>query len=218
MRIKQLFAATAIASVLSFSFVSCSDDDDFNPEAVLTTKDLSKDSKTNNSKGTVTEKASGVFELRNFNQLTVTEEGTATSEKASVYYFDFASNDASTAEAAPIKLNATQRVIDHVPNIAAGYSLSYIEKAFELVKANDEFTAAPNDKLGLAFGGSQGWASYSGAPAHRVDAKKDFTMIVMKDNKAVFKYRVNSIYEDEKPNKDVEPDNMVFYSIDYQAL
>lgn len=239
MKFKHLFSAAAITLALSFGFTSCSSDDDdhFDPNATISTKDLSSSSQTKNSKGIVVEKASGIFELRNFQQFELDENGqiiiedieikegdkvvrTEKKEKTSaVYYFDFTNNDAATKEKHSISFDAT-RMVSAKTNTDRGYTLSAIDKKFEDVVATDEFLAAANNSLGLALPAptAPGWALYSGAPAHRVDVKENYTMILSKDGKPVVKFRINSIYENGKPNKDEQPDNMVFYSIDYQAL
>lgn len=243
MKFKYLFTATAITCALSFGFVSCSSDDDdhFDPNATISTKDLASNSQTKNSKGIVTEKASGIFELRNFQQFELDGNGqiiiedveikeggkvirTEKKEKTTaVYYFDIAKNDAAAENNHSISLSGTTKV-EVTANTEAGYTLSFIDNIpFADVKASDTFNAIKSNTSGLRKMywnetirdiSEQGWCDYF-ADTHEVRPVADRTLILSKDGKALYKIKMNSIYQNETP---IDFKNFVFYSIDYQAL
>lgn len=243
MKFKHLFSAAAITLALSFGFTSCSSDDDdhFDPNATISTKDLSSSSQTKNSKGIVVEKASGIFELRNFQQFELDENGqiiiedieikegdkvvrTEKKEKTSaVYYFDFTKNDAATEKNHIISFSGTTKV-EVTANSEAGYTLSFIDNIpFADVKASDTFNAIKSNTSGLRKMywnetiremSEQGWCDYF-AGTHEVRPVTDRTLILSKDGKAIYKIKMNSIYQNETP---IDFKNYAFYSIDYQTL
>ncbi|MCY4779808.1 hypothetical protein ORI89_09100 [Sphingobacterium sp. UT-1RO-CII-1] len=243
MKFKHLFSAAAITLALSFGFTSCSsDDDDYVPIDPVTklNKDLSKDSKTENTIGTIVGNDNGVVQLRNFRQ--VVKNDKEEEIESPLFYFDFINHDAGTEEQHNISLAAPSSMAI-TANLEAGYTLSYIDKDFKDVKADDQFTPLKSevkDKEGNTKTVSQsglrdmlingtprrldefGWCDYifteNNKETHRVIAIENRTLILVKDSKPLVKFKVNNIYENEKPNKEEKPDNYRFYSIDYQAL
>jgi len=108
--------------------------------------------------------------------------------------------------------------MDVIANTAKSFTLSYIDKAYETVNSADQFMALADNKAGIVIGTTGiGWAGYN-LDTHHVIAVKDRTFILSKDGKPYFKFRVNNVYSDEKPNKAMASDNYVFYSIDYQEF
>ena len=224
----KLFTTAALVCALSLGFTSCSKDDDkveqVEPEyqaKVMVkdgeTVDLTKVSKTINTQGTV-KRTGKTYSLRNFRQFTIGEDGKATTTAAETYYFDFKENDATLAADAPLILVAKQRVMDINANVLKSFNLSYIDKPFDQVSSTDQFISISDNKAGISMSTSViGWASYN-LITHHVIAVKDRTFILLKEGKPYFKFKVNSVYSDEKPNKEIASDNYVFYSIDYQEF
>lgn len=235
MNIKHLFASAAVACILSIGFTACSsDDDDFvptDPEETELNIDLAKDSETKNARGTIVEEK-GVFKLRNFQQVEANEEDKVVTSK--LYYFDFEENDAGVLKAHSISLSGTTSV-EIKANMDEGYTLSYIDSPLEYVKTGDNFKpilTEKKDKEGNVTKESKtdlrkvimpgfnmpptehGWADYYGE-THEVRPVADRTFILVKNGKAIYKFKINSIYENETP---VDYKNFVFYSIDYQEL
>ena len=64
----------------------------------------------------------------------------------------------------------------------------------------------------------EGWVIYTGRPKHQLNPLENRTLIISKDGKALFKFRVNSIYSGGKAEKDEQPLNYYFYSVDYQEF
>ncbi|MEI2272727.1 hypothetical protein OHD16_11290 [Sphingobacterium sp. ML3W] len=227
----KLFTTSALLCALSLGFTSCSKDDDNTIvteqeyQAKVTVKDgetvnLANISRTSNSQGTINRKGN-VYSLRNFKQFTVGDDNKATTTAATTYYLDFKENDGASSNNFMVYVNAKGSNVDLATNSLKGYTLSYIDKAFDEVKATDQFVAAKNNLLGLQSAYAPnviGWANYTGAPNHQVLAVANRTIIVLKDNKPFFKIRMNSVYENETMNHEVAPNNYFFYSIDYQEL
>ncbi|MCS4226075.1 hypothetical protein [Sphingobacterium sp. BIGb0165] len=227
----KLFTTAALLCALSLGFTSCSKDDDkveqveqeYQAKVMVKdgeTVDLKKVSKTINTQGTI-KRTGKIYSLRNFRQFTIGEDGKATTTAAETFYFDFKENDGISKADFVVSINAKGSNVDFVTNNSKGYTLSYIDKAFDEVKATDEFTAAKNNLLGLQSTYAPnviGWANYTGAPNHQVLAVANRTIIVLKDNKPFFKIRMNSVYENETMNREVAPNNYFFYSIDYQEF
>ncbi|MNG83463.1 hypothetical protein D3C87_543210 [compost metagenome] len=227
----KLFTTAALLCALSLGFTSCSKDDDNviiteqEYQAKVSVKDgetvnLANISRTSNSQGTINRKGN-VYSLRNFKQFIVGDDNKATTTAATTYYFDFKENDGASNNNFMIYVNAKGSNVDLATNSLKGYTLSYIDKAFDEVKASDQFIAATNNLLGLQSAYAPnviGWANYTGAPNHQVLAVANRTIIVLKDNKPFFKIRMNSVYENETMNREVAPNNYFFYSIDYQEF
>jgi len=227
----KLFTTAALVCALSLGFTSCSKDDDkveqVEPEyqaKVMVkdgeTVDLTKVSKTINTQGTI-KRTGKTYSLRNFRQFTIDEDGKATTTAAETFYFDFKENDGLSAADFVVSINAKGTNVDFVTNSTKGYTLSYIDKAFEEVKANDQFIAATNNLLGLQSAYAPnviGWSNYTGSPNHQILAVTNRTLIISKDNRPFFKIRMNSVYENEKPEQEIAPRNYYFYSIDYQEF
>lgn len=223
----RLFKIAAVACALTVGFSSCSKDEEpveqeYQAKVMVKngeTKDLASVSTTVNSVGTLSRNAD-VYALRNFRQFTVGEDGKATTTAAGTFYFDFKENDGTDATGV-VELPNSTRSANLKVNTTAGYSLSYIDKAFADVTASDSFTAAANGSLGLQSTYTPnviGWLDYSGAPNHQVNPVAGRTLIVSKDGKALFKFRVNSVYSNETMEREVAPSNYFYYSIDYQEF
>jgi len=224
----KLFTTAALLCALSLGFTSCSKDDDkveqveqeYQAKVMVKdgeTVDLKKVSKTINTQGTI-KRTGKIYSLRNFRQFTIGEDGKASTKQETIFYFDFKENDAIAKENMMVSINATRSNVDFKTNQGKGYTLSYIDKAFDEVVVADKFIATEGNVLGLQPIVKIGWADYTGGPNHQVAAVKNRTLIIAKDGKPFFKIRMNSIYENEKPERDIAPENMHFYSIDYQEF
>lgn len=210
----RLFKITALACVLTIGFTACEKDNN-TPEEEVEIKDLAQESATINSEGTVRREGS-LYELRNFRQFVVDEDGSVTEEVATTFYFDFKKNDAVEAADAPLIWTAESRAIGVAPNIAGGYSLSYVDKAFASVTVEDDFTAL--EEIGIAFSSAMvGWATYD-MSTHTIKAIEGRTLLLSKDGTPQFKFQIRSIYSDETPNNEVGPTNFVYFSVDYQEF
>jgi len=224
-----LFKIAAMACMVTLGFTAC-EKDDKNPEKqeyqakVMVksgeTKNLADVSTTDNTEGMIS-RSGDVYSLRNFRQFTIDDSDLPTTTAANSYYIDLKENDGTNETDAALTMNATQRDMDIIANASKGYTLSYIDKAFETVAATDEFIALEDNKLGILTPfspeGSIGWANYD-MSVHHILAIEGRTLILSKDDEALFKFRVNSIYSDETPNKESASDNYVYYSIDYQEF
>ncbi|WP_294186466.1 hypothetical protein [uncultured Sphingobacterium sp.] len=227
----RLFTTAALLCALSLGFTSCSKDDDkveqVEPEyqaKVMVkdgeTVDLTKVSKTINTQGTI-KRTGNTYSLRNFKQFTIDEDGKATTTAAQTYYFDFKENDGLNASDFIVSFNAKSSNVDLITNNVKGYTLSFIDKAFEDVKSTDQFTSESNNLLGLQSSYAPnviGWANYTGQPNHQVLAVANRTIIISKEGKPFFKIRMNNVYENETMNREIAPNNYFFYSIDYQEF
>ncbi|MEJ5053820.1 hypothetical protein [Sphingobacterium sp. MYb382] len=221
----KLFKTAAFAVVLAIGFTSCSkDSDNEEPEyaAKVTlkdgeTKDLSTVASAKNTVGTINRKGN-VYGIRNFRQLTLGQDGKPTTTAEREFFFDFKENDATAATDAMVSFTGYDRAPNLKSNVAKGFTLSYIDKAFDSVLANDQFIAAKDNSLGLNSASVVGWANYSGAPNHQILPVANRTFVIIKDGKALFKFKINSVYSNEKPEKDVQPTNYFFYSVDYKEF
>ncbi|PRD55809.1 hypothetical protein [Sphingobacterium gobiense] len=224
----KLFKIATLAFTL-VGFAACNNDDEVSLEqeyqaSVMIkdgeTKDLANVSATINTQGTISRSGS-VYSLRNFRQFTINEDGAVTEAVAPLFYFDFKENDGVDAGDAVLTLNATQRDMDIISNTTKGYTLSYIDKAFESVVVTDNFTSAPDEKVGIVTPfspeGAIGWSNYD-MSVHHIVAIANRTLILSKGNTALFKFRVNSIYSNETPNKESASDNYVYYAVDYEEF
>ncbi|WP_140938314.1 hypothetical protein [Sphingobacterium lumbrici] len=226
----KLFKISALACALTVGFTAC-DKDDKNPEEVEQeyqakvmvkdgeTKDLANVSTTVNTEGTI-HRSGDVYALRNFRQFTIGENGSATETAATNFYFDFKENDGVDAANSPLILPATTAA-KLIANADKGYTLYYIDKAFEEVSPNDDYLPAAENTLGLQSAYAPnviGWASYTGGPKHQVIPVENRTIVIFKDGKAFFKLRVNSVYSNGEPEKEEAPTNYFYYSIDYQEF
>ncbi len=222
----KLFRIAAIACFITVGFTACekdnhiSDDDtdqEHQPKVVVKdgeTKDLVNVSTTSNTQGTISRDGER-YALRNFRQFAI-EDGKVTENVATTFYFDFKENDAVDAEEAPLIWIAESQAMGVEPNTAKGYSLSYIDKRFGAVRADDDFTAV--EKMGIAFApGATGWATYN-MQTHTVEAVAGRTLVLLKDGEPQFKFQIRSIYSDETPNKESGPTNYIYYAIDYQDI
>lgn len=219
---------SAMACAVTIGFSACSKDDkdpvvqEYAAKVYLKdgeSKDYTKVSTTKNTEGAISRKGT-VYAVRNLRQFELDADGKVSSKAASNYFFDFKENDATTEADAMVVLPATTAAILK-SNTSKGYSLSYINKAFETVTAKDEFTAAKDNLLGLESKHAKdviGWLTYTSSPNHQVLPVVDRTIIILKDGKALFKFRVNSVYSNGAPEKEVAPTNSFFYSIDYQEF
>lgn len=209
---------------LSLTAFSCSKDDDSAPkEEEYQAKVMLKDGETerfistSSTKGTegLISRQGDVYAIRDFRQGKLNTTGTAIEMANAVFYFNFKENDGMAESDAQLVLNATQRNMDLIPNIKNGYKLSYIDKAFSEVKPTDQLI--PIEKAGVSLGSGIGWANYD-FTIHHVVAAENRTFILSKDEKVLFKFRINSAYSGGKPNAERESTNYVFYSIDYQEF
>lgn len=224
----KLFTTAALLCALSLGFTSCSKDDDkveqveqeYQAKVMVKdgeTVDLKKVSKTINTQGTI-KRTGKIYSLRNFRQFTIGEDGKASTTAAETYYLDLKENDAANTADVPLTLVAKQRDMDISANTLKSFSLSYIDKPFDQVSSTDQFISIADNKAGISMSASViGWANYD-RNTHHVVAAKDRTLILLKDGRPYFKFKVNSAYSDEKPNKEIASDNYVFYSIDYQEF
>lgn len=212
-----------MACVFTLSLTSCSKDDNMEVEQEYQakvmvgdgeSKELISVSTTDNTEGSIS-RTGNVYSLRNFRQGTLNSEGTAVETAASVFYFDFKENDGASEENFQISLDGVGRSLSIIAN--EGYELSYIDKAFGLVTATDEFIATTDNTFGLQFGAAIGWANYD-ITIHIVSAVEDRTLVLSQNGEARFKFRVNSIYSDETPNAAAAATNFPYYSIDYQEF
>jgi len=229
----KLFKTAAFAVVLAIGFTSCSkDSDNEEPEyaAKVTlkdgeTKDLSTVASAKNTEGTIG-RQNNVYAIRNLRQVTITTaaDGKTTTVANPNFFFDFKENDATVESDAMVVLPGTL-ASKLKSNVAKGYTLSYIDKAFESVTANDQFIAAKDNTLALHKMNDraqpdptiEGWLIYTPAN-HQVNPVQNRTLIISKDGKALFKFRANSVYSGGKPEKDDSPRNYFFYSVDYKEF
>lgn len=225
----RLFKIAALACALTVGFSACSKDEqtteveqEYQAKVMVKngeTVDLKSASSLKSNSGTI-KRTNDVYALRNFRQFKLDADGNATTTAADNFYFDFKEND-GTDDKGPVVLPNSARVADLKVNTESGYKLSYIDKAFENVLATDSFTEAANGSLGLQSTYTPnviGWLNYSGSPNHTVMPVANRTLVVSKEGKALFKFRVNSVYSDETPEKEVAPTNYFYYSIDYQEF
>lgn len=224
----KLFKIAALAYTLIVGFTSCDKDEapvhqEYQARVMVKdgeTKKLADVSVSINTEGTIS-RHGAVYSLRNFRQFIIGEDSAVTENVAPQFYFNFKENDGVSAEDAMLTLNATQRNMDVVSNTSRGYTLSYIDKAFESVTAADNFTAAPDNKVGIVTPfspeGTIGWSNYD-MSVHHILPIANRTLIVSKDGALLFKFRINSIYSNETPNKESASDNYVYYSVDYQGF
>jgi len=213
-----------VVCALSLTTFSCSKDDNPAPKnEEYAAKVMLKDGETKNyitastAKGTTgsVSRKGDLYSIKDFRQGTLNSAGTALETANTVFYFNFKENDGADATTAQVTLNATQRNMDIIPNTKDGYKLSYINQAFNDVKATDQFTEL--EKAGVSFGTGIGWANYD-VTVHHVVAAPNRTFVLTKDGKPVFKFRVISVYSGGMPNAARESTNYVFYSIDYQEF
>lgn len=231
---KNLFTPIALVCALTFGFTSCSKDDntptipDYQANVMVKdgeTIDLAKASKTKNTEGTISRKGK-VYSLRDFRQFSIDEEGITTTTPDKTYFFDFKENDGSPHTDFIASMSGTTSVTFST-NDEKGYTLSFIDKNFDLVTANDQFTAIEDNtsaihKMTIPPGveterTAAGWCNYN-AITHIVSAVENRTLIVSKERKPYFKIRINSIYSNGEPNTPEKASNMMFYSIDYQEF
>lgn len=223
---------TAMACAITIGFSACSKDDkdpvvqEYQAKVYLKdgeSKDYTKASSTKNTEGTISRKGN-VYALRNLRQFTVDTDGKTTTTAATDYFFDFKENDATAAVDAMLTLPATNAV-RLKSNVEKGYTLSYIDKAFESVTIKDQFIAVKDNEFGLNGITDRGipapeiigWINYT-PTNHQVIPVIDRTIIILKDSKPVFKFRVNSVYSNGAPEKENGPRNTFFYSVDYQEF
>ncbi|WP_437917724.1 hypothetical protein [Sphingobacterium sp. LRF_L2] len=220
----KLFKIAALACALTVGFTSCSKDDDVEDtttpeyEAKVMVKDgetvdLATVSTTANTQGTL-KRTGDVYSLRNFRQFTIGEDGAATTTAASTFFFDFKENDATDDEGPIGFANTLSSAI--AVNVESGYSLYYIDKAFDEVTSTDTFIEVEGGSFGLNYS-ALGWLNYDRS-THVITPVADRTLVVFKDGKAYFKFRVNSVYSDETAASDYAPTNYFYYSIDYQEF
>lgn len=225
----KLFKIAALACVLTIGFSSCSKDEveveveqEYQAKVMVKdgeTVDLTTASTLKGNTGTI-KRTADVYALRNFRQFTLDADGAATTTAADNFYFDFKENE-GTDNQGPVVLPNSTRSANLKVNTELGYTLSYIDRAFEEVTATDSFTEAADGSLGLQSTYTPnviGWLDYSGSPNHTVTPVANRTLIVFKEGKAQFKFRVNSVYSNETPEKEVAPTNYFYYSIDYQEF
>lgn len=226
----KLFKIAALACTLTLGFTACDKDDEqpleqeqeYQAKVMVKdgeTKDLAEVSTTINTEGTIA-RAGSVYALRNFRQFTIGEDGKATTTAATDFYFDFKENDGTNAAATPVIIPATTAA-KLIANVEKGYTLYYIDKAFEEVTAEDNFLAAAENTLGLQSQYAPnviGWANYTGSPNHQVVPVAGRTIVIFKGEKPYFKFRINSVYSNGAPEKEVAPTNYFYYSIDYQEF
>ena len=224
----KLFKTAAFAVVLAIGFSSCSkDSDNDGPEyaAKVTLKDgetkqLSTAASAKNTEGTISRKGN-VYAIRNLRQVTITEaDGNTTTTANANYFFDFKENDATAEAESMIYFPTNGRAPVLKSNVAKGFTLSYIDKAFESASVNDQFTAVSEKGLGLNGYPSAdviGWLNYTPSTSIVIPVTNR-TFIISKDGKALFKFRINSVYSNEKPEKDSRATNYFFYSVDYQEF
>ena len=224
----KLFKTAAFAVVLAIGFSSCSKDSDNDaPEyaAKVTLKDgetkqLSTAASAKNTEGTISRKGN-VYAIRDLRQVTITEANGTTKTTANAnYFFDFKENDATAEADGMVYFPTNSRAPILKSNEAKGYTLSYIDKAFETTSAKDQFTAVSEKGLGLnGFPNAEviGWLNYARSTSI-VTPVTNRTYVISKAGKALFKFRVNSVYSNEKPEKDAEATNYYFYSVDYQEF
>lgn len=222
----RLFKIAAFACVLTVGFTACEKDNktpedeteqEYQAKVMVKdgeTKDLTEVSTTANTEGTISRDGDR-YALRNFRQFVI-EEDEITEDVATAFYFDFKENDAVEAEEAPLIWTAESRAIGVEPNVAKGYSLSYVDKAFASVTVEDDFVAL--EEIGIAFSPAMvGWATYD-MSTHTIKAIADRTLVLSKDGEPQFKFQIRSIYSDETPNNEVGPTNFVYFSVDYQEF
>jgi hypothetical protein len=224
----RLFKITALACALTVGFTACDKDDELPLEQEYQakvmvkdgeSKDLANVSTTINTEGTISRKGS-LYSLRDFRQFTIDEDGKATETAAKDFYFDFKENDGTDDTESPITIPATTAA-KLIANADKGYTLYYIDKAFESVTASDDFLAAAENTLGLQSSYTPnviGWANYTGGPNHQVLPVEGRTIVLFKDGEPYFKFRINSVYSNEQPEQEVAPTNYFYYSIDYQEF
>lgn len=220
----KLFTATALVCALTFGFTSCDKDNETPTEQEYQakvmvkngeTKDLVTVSTTANTSGTI-QRNGEVYSLRNFRQFTLDTDGKPTTTVSTAFYFDFKENDAVAETESPITFVAQAQAMGLKPNTEKGYSLAYIDKAFNQVVTTDQFINIA--EIGIAFSPTAiGWASYD-MTDHTVKPVSGRTIILLKNEKPTFKIHLRSIYSDETPNKEKGPDNYIFYSVDYQEF
>ncbi|RZF61353.1 HmuY family protein [Sphingobacterium corticibacterium] len=222
----KLFRIALLACFITVGFTSCEKDNsmpdedtdqEHQPKIIVQdgeTKDLADVSTTSNTQGTISRYGER-YTLRNFRQFVV-EDNEATENVATTFYFDFKENDAVAAEDAPLTWIAEAREMGVQPNTAKGYTLSYIDKRFGAVTADDEFTTV--EKMGIAFAPTAiGWATYN-MQTHTVEAVAGRTLVLSKDGEPQFKFQIRSIYSDETPNNESGPTNYIYYTVDYQDI
>lgn len=231
------------ALILAVGFSACSKNEDIIPDYDAriniengVTVDLSDKSSVDNVTGKITRQGQ-VYQLRDF-QITdgipveqkdflgnpiLDEDGNPVKAETSleIFHFDFKENDAATESNYLVSFGATTSKANLLVNTDKGYGLSYIDKAFENVNANDTFTEAEDNKLDLRTAYTpdvEAWLEYTGGPKHQVLPIEGRTYILTKDGNPFFKFRVNSVYSGEKPEKEEAPGNYFYYSIDYQEF
>lgn len=239
---KQTTKLLSTALILAVGFSACSKNDDPIPvepeeyQARVMVKDgetinLEKVAYTELTEGTIAREGN-IYSLRDFRQnkevpkldeegeqvLDDNEEPVMELASKSRFYFDFKENDAADEDNFIVSLGGDTRDIDLTVNTEKGYGLAYIDAGFEGVKTDDNFTNAEDNKLGLKSPYTpdvEAWANYTGGPNHQVHPVDGRTYILTKDGKAFFKFRINSVYSGEEPEREEAPGNYFFYSIDY---
>lgn len=235
----------SVALILAIGFNACSKDDDVVPEPdqeyparVMIEDgemvDLEEVASTEMTEGTIS-RDGNVYALRDFRQneevpkldedgepaLDDNDEPIMELESKTRFYFDFKENDAADEDNFAVSLGAATNDIDLTVNTEEGYGLAYIDEAFEEVNADDSFTDAEDNKLGLKSPfnpDAEAWANYTGGPNHQVLPVEGRTYVITKEGKPFFKFRINSVYSGEEPEREEAPGNYFFYSIDYQEF
>lgn len=244
---KQKIKFLSAALILAVGFNACTKDNDVTPEEPqepeYESRIMVEDGETINleevaytelTEGTITRDGE-VYALREFRQneeipkldedgeplLDENEDPIVEIKSKTRFYFDFKENDAADEDNFVVSLGAATNDIDLTVNTDKGYGLSYIEEVFEEVKAEDSFTDAKDNKLGLKSPfnpDAEAWANYTGGPNHQVLPVEGVTYILTKDGKPFFKFRINSVYSGEEPEREEAPGNYFYYSIDYQEF
>lgn len=237
MKVKQ-FSIIALASIITAGISSCSKDKDHTTipieeeyDARVIVKEgqhvnLSDVSNYKFIEGTLSRK-NNVYSLRDLRVLEEIEEEvdgeTILVKKASTTYgFDFKENDVNSNEEAALTFSASTRNNLQV-NLEKGYRLYYINKPFESVNANDTFIEAEDGTMGFEgtffpHNEGKGWAVYTGNPTHQIVPVENRTIVLFKEGKPIFKFRINSVYSGEQPEKEIAPNNYFYYSVDYQEF
>lgn len=233
MKTNKLLSMVALGCALTAGFTSCKKDNndpvieqeqeqEYNAKVnvkIGETAYLPLISKSGNSEGSIS-RDGNVYRLRNFRQGTMNAIRTAVVTANPKFYFDFKEND-GTDENGPITLPNSTSSANLQVNTSAGYTLSYINKTFDLVVSTDVFILATDGKLGLESSYTPnviGWVKYTGNPNHQVLPIPDRTFILSKNGKPFFKFKVNSVYSNETMEKESAPSNYFYYSIDYQEF
>jgi hypothetical protein len=167
------------------------------------------------TKGTIA-LVSGVYNVRNFHQGTVTDltDTTKWATRSSVYYYDILNSDGGSSTNFDFKFQGSATG-DFVANTTK-YNVFFADVAYGSVTSTTTKTAVASGTLGYNSSGT-GWYNYD-ISTHMVTPVPNRTIILnAKTGTKKYKIRINSIYWNATP-VGTPATNYPYYSIDYQEL